>query len=126
MSGFTVEYDSQEEIVRVEMRGEFDAALLSASTSAFVEEVRRSGCTRILMNHLHAKPKLSVIEQYERPTVAAKLGVPRHSRIAIVCQEFDQLYQFIETVGVNQGFSVKVFTEMEAALHWLKRRNSLA
>lgn len=120
MSDFLVRHNPDEDIVHVEMRGEFDAKLLSASTAAFVEEVRRTSSKRVLMDHRQATPRLTVPEQYDRPEIASELGVPRSCRLAIVCRETDEVYRFIETVGVNRGFIVKVFTNIEEAVDWLK------
>ena len=121
MTDFSVRYDPEEEIVRVEMVGEFDAQTLSASTMAMVEEMQRSSCTRVLLDHRQATPKLSVVEQYRRPEIAASLGVPRLSRIAIVYKESQEAYAFIETVAVNRGLIVKVFQVPEEALEWLRK-----
>ena len=48
MSQFSIRYNPEEDIIRVEMLGEFDARMLSASTAALVEEIQRSACTRVL------------------------------------------------------------------------------
>jgi hypothetical protein len=121
MADFSVRYDPEEEIIRVEMRGEFDAQMLSASTAALVEEIKRSACTRVLMDHRQATPKLSVVEQYRRPEVAVGLGVPRSCRFAIVYREAHDAYGFIETVSVNRGMIVKIFQGEEEALEWLRK-----
>lgn len=120
MGNFSVDYIPEEGFIRVQIQGEFDAQLLSESTSKLVEEITLSKCNRVLMDHRTATPKLSVVELYRRPEVAAKLGVPRMSKIAIVYSEPDEVYNFIETVGVNQGFTVQVFQDIDKGIQWLR------
>ena len=120
MSSYAVRYDQAEGVVRVEIRGNFDAKLLSESTAALSLEIEESGSNRILMDHREATPKLTVSEQYDRPGIAFKLGVPRSCRIAIVCRAMDEVYRFIETVGVNSGYTIKVFLKVDEALRWLR------
>jgi hypothetical protein len=120
MSEFSVRCDPEEGIIRVEMHGEFDAETLSASTAALAGEIKRSGCTRVLLDHRQAAPTLSVIQQYMRPEVAAKLGVPRSCRIAIVYRGPYDTYRFIETVARNKGLAVRIFKIEDEALEWLR------
>ena len=126
MSQFSIRYNPEEDIIRVEMLGEFDARMLSASTAALVEEIQRSACTSVLMDHRQATPKLSVVEQYRRPEIGANLGVPRSCRIAIVYRKSHDSYRFIETVGKNWGFMVKTFQVAEKALESLRKPAHLA
>jgi hypothetical protein len=41
-------------------------------------------------------------------------------KVALVYSEIQSEHQFMETVLVNRGFSVRVFTDMDEALAWLK------
>lgn len=119
MNGYSVYYDPEEDIIHVDITGEYDAQMLSESSSMMVKEIQRTGCTRILMDHRHAIPKLSVVEQYLRPKIAEKLGVPLYCQIAIVYKESQDVYKFIETVAFNQGLTVKIFQLKREALTWL-------
>lgn len=120
MGDYVVRYDSEDALLVVELRGEFDAHVLSASTAAMVKELPRSGCQRILMDHRNALPHLSVVEQFKRPEVAAGLGVPKTCSLALVYREDHELYRFIETVGRNRGFRVRIFPTIEEAVEWLR------
>lgn len=120
MDNFSVQYKPNEGFILVCLTGEFDERVLSQSTAQMVEVMSQSKCSRILMDHRQAKPKLSVADLYDRPKKAIDLGVPRVSKIAIVYSEPDDAYEFIETVGRNNGFNVRSFQDLNDATHWLR------
>jgi len=117
---FTVQYLPEEEIIRVHLKGAFDAQSFSMTTSKVAEEASRSNCSHILMDHREATRHLSTTEIFERPKIALKFGLSRASKIALVYSTKEDDYQFVETVGKNRGFDVKVFADMDEAIRWLK------
>ncbi len=127
MSGqLLVRHLQAEGFILVEMKGEFDAPALSEATGQMVELIRETGCSQILMDHRQATPRLSVLEQYERPERAASLGVPKSARIALVHNGSREVYDFIETVAVNRGFVLKTFERVVPAKDWLKNGPGLS
>ena len=122
MSGFTVQHLTEEGIIRVHLQGRFDAKLLSTVTLKLAEEISRCNCTRMLMDHREATLHLSTVDIFDRPKIASKIGVPYGSKIAIVYSIGENEYQFVETVGRNGGFDVKVFTDIGEGIKWLKTR----
>lgn len=128
MSNLTVLFLPEDEIILAIIKGDFDAQILSQSTSMIVKEILQSKCFRILMDHREAMPNISISELYYRPSIASKLGVPSSAKIAIVHSCSPDKYAFVENVGVNSGFDIKVFQDIHNAKHWLKispNRNSL-
>jgi hypothetical protein len=120
MDNFAVQYIPEEGIVRLHLQGEIDAQILSVATSKLVEEISRCNCNRLLMDHREAKLNISVSEMFNRPMVASNLGVPYSSKIAIIYSKREFDYRFVETVGSNRGFTVKVFTDIDEGIKWLK------
>ena len=121
MADFTVQHVPQDEIVQVRFRGECDAEMLSMATAKLAEELTRCRCNRVLLDHRHASIRFSTLELLERPKIAATLGIDRSNRIAVIypsARKGD--YLFLETAGYNQGYSVKVFTDMDQGTEWLK------
>ena len=51
---------------------------------------------------------------------ASKVGYQRTDRIAIVIDPDDTSHNFIETVSINAGYCVKIFTRIQAAMEWLR------
>ena len=120
MGNYSVQYLLEEGIIRVHLQGKFDAQLLNMSTMKLVEEISHSNCNRILMDHREAMPKLPTIDLFDRPRIATEIGIKRTTKIAIVYSTREDDYRFIETVGTNRGFNVKVFSDYEDCIKWLK------
>ncbi len=62
-------------------------------------------------------------ELYRLPGIVEELGLTRSHRVAVViADDSEQMdsFLFVETVFFNRGFPVRLFTEVTAALKWLK------
>ncbi|MBN2383792.1 hypothetical protein JXQ70_13030 [bacterium] len=74
----------------------------------------------ILVDHRQVKIALSIIDAYNRPRELERLGSSRNLCIAQVCLEkYLEQFRFLETVSINQGYQLRVFTDNEAAISWL-------
>ena len=80
------------------------------------------GITDYLVDFRGMTPDLSVTTIYELPRILEKLGDTRESRTAMVVSpesEKKEDFSFFETVSLNQGFQVKLFTDLQEATQWL-------
>ena len=50
---------------------------------------------------------------------ASEVGYRLSDRIAIVSDPDDTSHNFIETVSLNAGYQVKLFTKIQSAIDWL-------
>lgn len=55
-----------------------------------------------------------------------KIAVDRRARTAILVSPGDNSHDFIEVVGRNAGYSVRLFTEEDKAIAWLEEASSAA
>ena len=47
------------------------------------------------------------------------LDLDRSARVAMLVSPEDHSHDFVETVGVNEGYSMRIFRDEKAALRWL-------
>jgi hypothetical protein len=120
MDNFAVQHEPEEGIIRVHLQGRIDDRMLSMATSKLMEEMSHCNCNRFLMDHREVKLSMSIVDLFYLPMVASKIGVPRSSRIAVVYSTQEDDYRFIENVGRNRGFNVRVFTDVDEGIKWLK------
>jgi len=77
----------------------------------------------ILIDARQTKLDALTTELYRLPEIVEKLGLTRTHRVAVVIaddpEQMDS-FLFVETVFFNRGFPVRLFTEVTAALKWLK------
>ena len=125
MDNYAVEYMPDNGIIKVQIKGEFDAQVLSRSTAKLAEEISRHNCSQILMDHRDATPKLPIVDIYNRPEIAASLGVQRSNRIALIYSRGEADYRFLETVARNKGFMVRVFKDIDEGIKWLNSKKRI-
>ena len=116
---YEIYYDSIKECIMVSVQGELDLALLESMASSVVEIVREVGCKRILNDLRKSWVTEATIDIYNMPETAKQAGVFQACKRALVIGEKTKDFRFLETVFVNQGHQVRMFTGMAEAEEWL-------
>jgi len=87
---------------------------------ALIEAAVQAGCTRVLCDERELEYAIGTLDIYKSASMISKTA-PHIARVAIVCDPlFLEDGQFWETVAVNRGLMVRMFTEMEEARDWLE------
>jgi hypothetical protein len=113
-------YDEVQDIIMGRVRGRLDAAVARNVATDLARLVGEHGCRRLLMDLRGAQVTSSTLEIYSIPRVVKEAGVSGGIKRALVVAEITQDFEFLETTLVNAGNLVKLFTDPEAALTWLK------
>lgn len=86
---------------------------------AIRDEAIRQNTKKILCDERNLVYALGTFNTYEVAEFTS-YNVPKVAKVAIVCNpENLSEANFYETVVVNRGLELKVFTDMEAARNWL-------
>ena len=99
----------------------FDESLeeVQAYGMGVIEACLAGGVTRILCEELDLEYRLGTFDTYQAAEFLSA-NVPLLARAAVVCQpKHLEEGRFWETVAVNRGLSVRVFTDPEEARRWL-------
>lgn len=116
---FRLEYNPEDFIIQITVIGEFNNQDLNKTTAALIKAQQKYGSHRILLDHRQAIPELSTVEIFQRPKIAKSLGLSILSKIAVIYGVQEEDYRFFETTSFNQGFNMKLFTEINTAKRWL-------
>ena len=84
--------------------------------------------TRFFTDASAATLTMSVFDLHDLPQLYQDRGLQRPVRIAILPPSSERgrkLVDFYETTCANRGWAVKVFTERQEALDWLRRPDPL-
>ena len=77
-------------------------------------------CNRILCDETKLEYRLNTLETFKSAEFISE-SVPSLARVALVCRpENINNASFWETVAVNRGLQVRVFTDLEKAYKWMK------
>lgn len=92
---------------------------VEAYGTAVVESCRKNQCKYILCDERRLHYNLSTSETFDLGEYYTSYA-PSVVRVAIVCsRENLEEASFFETVAVNRGLQIRVFTDMEEAENWL-------
>jgi hypothetical protein len=116
---YKINYNKEQDYIAVTIEGEFTLSTikeLAADVAGFVE---RYNCNHILNDLRHARLTEETLDIYNMPKNAIHAGLGSYLKRALVVSEFSSNFRFLETVFINQGHIVKMFTGIDDALHWL-------
>lgn len=117
---FELKYDEDLDIIRGRLQGMLDAAVAKSVANELAQLVRKHGCHRFLNDLREAQVTSSTLDLYSIPRVVKEAGVPGGLKRALVVAEITSDFDFLETTSVNAGNQLKLFTDPDAALAWLK------
>jgi len=121
---YTIDYNEENDFVCVTVTGDFSLASMREMASTVGAVLSERGSRRILNNMLDTVLTESVSEAYYMPAMALKHGVHRSVKRALVVKEITQEFLFLETVFLNSGNIVKMFTDIGDAKQWLLAGNT--
>ncbi|MBA4378909.1 MAG: hypothetical protein C0395_09715 [Gemmatimonas sp.] len=113
-------YDEVQDVIMGRVQGRLDAAVAKEVATDLARLVREHGCRFLLMDLRGVQITSSTLEIYMIPRVVKEAGVSSGIKRALVVAEITPDFDFLETTSVNAGNLVKLFTDPEAALVWLK------
>ena len=76
-------------------------------------------CHKSLIDYRNFNFTKNTFEIYARPQIVLKITGTNRIMMAVLVERIDQDYRFLETVYLNQGITIKMFTEFEEAVNWL-------
>lgn len=86
-------------------------------------ELGRAHDIRFYLFDLRGAPNIqSVLPNYEFAyNELQSFGFPKDTRSALLTDPHDRSHDFMETLFMNAGYNVRLFTDETAALTWLER-----
>lgn len=119
-----LDYLVNEGIVAVKAFGPVNVQDIMEMAAESMEAAREHEVCAILVDASETKLTALTTELYRLPEMAEERGLTRHHRWALVISDDPaqkESLTFVETVFVNRGFQLHLFTGASPALDWLKR-----
>ncbi len=117
---YKIVYDEDKDIITGHIYGKFDTDLVKKMASEFAQMVQQYSCHRLLNDLRDAEMFAPMLDIYDMPRIADKSGVPTSCKRALVVRHSSPDFKFLERTAKNIGHDVKVFTDMDSAINWLK------
>jgi hypothetical protein len=84
------------------------------------QECIRQNCYRVLIEERLEGPRLPAMDVFSIASEGAMKALGIFHAIAYVDERMGDMGTFAETVAVNRGMPVRVFSNVAAAEHWLR------
>ena len=123
---YEVEYNSELGIVEFTFTGSVTGEEFGRATIEGIDLAKAKDTKLFLIDDSDLQDAGSVIDLYNLPRLYEKLGLERGSRGAVVLptasSKAAEDARFHETVCLNRGWQVKVFTDRQEAIDWLTKK----
>ncbi len=113
-----ITYHKENDYIYAVITGVVDQEETAILQKKIAQEIKLHPCKRILLDMQQATVNMETYAIYALPKNAINNGL-QDLRRAIIYSDNSQNFSFIETVALNQGQLVKVFTDTKKAIDWL-------
>jgi hypothetical protein len=113
-------------VIRMTASGTVTVADINRLRAEAFELAQEHDIHKYLSDQRNAMLQLSTSDIYRLPNGLDSYGHDRRDRLAIVYSESSagkEDYEFFETVAVNRGLPVRLFSDYDAALSWLNEED---
>lgn len=113
-----------EDIISTICSGNMNYENMVKMFSECIHAGKKNGITKYLTDNRNITFDLSTIDIYDLPKTFMKQGLELWSRVAVIVSSKSRKnedFSFFETVSHNMGYNVRLFTNKDKALEWLKK-----
>jgi len=120
---YKLSYDENNKLIIGRIEGIVDAKLVKKMAVDLAALLQKHKCNKVLNDLRKASLTKSIFDIYNIPRIVDDSGVPLSSKRALVVKEKNSDFKFLETASVNIGHQLKIFTDFDDAVEWLKLDN---
>lgn len=121
----TVKYNPELEIVEAKYVGHVTGDEYKKDATVAFDLAKTNNTNLFLIDDSELMDAGSVLDLYDLPALYEELGFKRSSKAALVLPiksaAAAEDVRFYETVCINRGWQVQVFTERQEAVEWLRQ-----
>ena len=116
---YTFDYDAKSSIIKACATGTMDDDAFTEVANMFWSKLKEHNCDKALIDYRSFIFTKVISKIYDRPTTLFVACDENRVKMAFLIKLIDKKYNFLETVYLNRGFQVKLFTNSEDAMLWL-------
>jgi hypothetical protein len=106
--------------LHIQYSGEFRLAEAKTSVDAMLEACRQSGSTKVLFDCTAMCGELTVMDRFNVGQYASEKMDPRLKIAMVADKKYILPDNFFEVVARNRGIYMRVFSEKDEAIEWLR------
>lgn len=117
---FNVSYDVDQDIIIIGICGILDPEYLTEVIYKIRKLQTQAPCSKFLFDLRDCDLVKERMEIYFIPRLFNNLGIPHDSKRAFLVKEKTDSYKYLEKVARDFGHPVKLFTDYEEAVGWVR------
>ena len=118
---YNVDYDQENDYLIASYEGVLNFETMKEYVREIVNKAQECNCKRLLNDLRKARIGKDTMTIFSTPEAMEIEGIDQSWQRAVVVDEQNkQDFRFYETVAVNRGHRIKLFTEFDDAIIWLK------
>lgn len=121
---YKINYKKDQDYIAITVEGDFSQSTLKELAADVAVYIEKHACNRILNDLRRASLIRDSFNIYNMPKTARRAGVDLRCKRALLVNDLSEDFQFVETVFLNQGHNVKMFTNIDAAMDWLLNKET--
>lgn len=115
----TFDFLKEHRITVVKISGHYNFAQGEALLSEASLKIKATDSRGSLWDFRDAEVTGRLVTLYERPELYQKIGLLRSVKKAVLLNELNEEWNFLETVCFNRGWNVRLFTDYLHSIDWL-------
>ena len=119
----SIKFEKKLDCICINVQGVLDLNVLRAMAAEVAGLVAQNSCRFVLNDMRQAMLSNGIYEVCKMPQAARAQGLEQATKRALVVPENAPEFNFLETVFVNKGHVVRLFTDLDAAKKWLFSEN---
>jgi hypothetical protein len=118
---WTIEYLSDAAIVKATTCGRVTYGGAIAVAADMARHLNRLGAVKFLVDHRSAAVDISITDLYYLVAETERVGLgPQYIGAIVFAKDTEHDFGFYQMRTVNAGFRRRMFTDMQAAMEWLR------
>jgi hypothetical protein len=118
---YNVDYDQENDYLIASYEGVLNFETMKEYMREIVKKGQECNCKRLLNDLRKARIGKDTMTIFNTPEAMEKEGIDLGwIRAVVVDKQHKEDFRFYETVAMNRGHQVRLFTEFDDAINWLK------
>ncbi|MFW9875330.1 MAG: STAS/SEC14 domain-containing protein [Candidatus Thorarchaeota archaeon] len=112
----------ENDFLNIHIKGKRDLESIKKATSEILKKCVENKCSRVLIDVREFKNRIGTMEIFMlASSELPKIIKGKLEQVAIIDQKgFEDKIKFFEDVARNRGYYVKIFTEYDEAINWIR------
>ena len=116
---FEFKYSEEKKMILGRVSGELELPVLTKMTLELKKLSEAHNCMKCLSDMRESPVPESIIDIFDVPKAVSKAGDMGNFKYAMIVKEVRDQWEFLETISVDRGQRVKIFTDFDEACAWL-------